>query len=100
MSKVTKIVRTIVAGFAANTMPVHTNSATYLGETAREEVMYRVVSVFTDVAKAGHRVVVPMTPQEARAYAAWLVAEADHTDYMNEGRTEDTEPRAVHPDDL
>ncbi len=95
-----RTLKTTVAGFAPNTLPAHTHTATYLGEPARPAGLYRVVTSFADVTDPTHMVRVPMTPHETRAYAAWLVSEADHADYMNEGRTEDTEPRVIHPDDL
>lgn len=98
MSKVGEF-KTTVIGFAKDWKAAWTSTATLLGEPKRGEEMTRVMGTFSDVADPNRRVVIAMTPQEARNYAAWLTLEADYADYLNEGREEDVEPRVKHPED-
>lgn len=89
--------RTVVAGFVPGVRPVNVHANTYRNEATRPEGMYRVVSRFADVSNPNVAILVPMTPAETRAYAAWLIAEAGHVDHMNNGHEEAVEPRVCDP---
>lgn len=94
----TKVVSTRIAGFTPDTLPAYHSPATFRSEPDGRGCLERVVTTFTDIAEPSRRVTVPMTPEEARNYAAWLIAEADHVDYLNAGYVENHTPRVVHPE--
>lgn len=94
-----RILKTIVAGFAAGRKPVWVDSATFVGEAKRPAMMYRVVAGLVDVAKPTTRVVAPMTPLEARRVALWLNRAADEADMLNEHLIEAHDPRVSDPDE-
>ncbi len=94
-----KKIKTVIAGFRTEGVPAYATVSTYLGETGREFGLYRVATMFADVTDPNRRIVVPMTPREARAYAAWLTMEATYADHLNEGRVDAGEPRVKNPDE-
>jgi hypothetical protein len=93
------ILRTVIAGFVPGVRPVNVHAIGYQGENPLPGETYRVVSRFEDVSNPSVSVLVPMAPVEARAYAAWLIAEADYADHRNNGVPEDVEPRVGLPED-
>lgn len=96
-----KKIKTVIAGFRTEGAPAYATAGTYLGEDVRTPGMphYRVASTFVDITDPNRRIVVPMTPREARAYAAWLEAEAAYVDHLNEGLVDNREPRVKKPDE-
>lgn len=93
MSKAARILKTIVADFRPGQFGAWTSTTTFAAEPDRDAPLCRVVTGYTDVRDPNVRVIVPMTPLEARRYAVWLVAAADEADMLNEGFTESQEPR-------
>jgi hypothetical protein len=93
---VLKKIKTAIIEFRREGVPAYPTAATFLGEVSREQDgLYRVATTFTDITDPNRRFTLPMTPQEARAYAAWLIMEAAYADHLNDGRGDDTPPRVL-----